>query len=102
VTGIHADIAAWLGVRLTEREERAALNPSARSRRETLADCHSKRVIISWCLEVISDRDLFDYGACLQHDPNPLAVTLAVETLRALTMPFQEYDGYRAEWRQVP
>lgn len=66
-----------------------------------LADVESKRRIIDACVEVIGDRDLSGYGefGVLVDDPNALAVTLAVETLRLLAEPFSDHPDYRHEWR---
>lgn len=46
------------------------------------------RRIIDWCVEVIGDRDLSRYGefGALKDDPQSMAVTLAVETLRELAV----------------
>lgn len=66
-----------------------------------LLDIQSKREIIQWCAEVIGDRDLSTYGqfGALKNDPDALAVTLAVETLRRLAVPFGWHTDYRPEWR---
>jgi hypothetical protein len=101
VKGIPDGIAAFLRTQLTEREVRLRNNPSAALRREYQADCDGKRMIISWCVEAIGDRDLTDFGkpGTLEADPDALAVALAAQTLRALALAFQTYPGYRAEWR---
>lgn len=55
-----------------------------------LADVAAKRQIIDWCGEVVGDRDLTrcgEFGA-LKDDPDALAVTLAVQTLRLLALPY--------------
>lgn len=66
-----------------------------------MIDLDSKLKIIEWCAEVIGPRDLSNYGrfGALQPDPDALAVTLAVETLRLLALPYAPQSGYRDEWR---
>jgi len=66
-----------------------------------LADIAAKRRKIDWCLEVIGDRDLSRYGefGALKDDPDALAVTLAVETLKLLALPFSDRPGYLDTWR---
>jgi uncharacterized protein DUF6221 len=51
-----------------------------------LCCCAAARETIELCVEVIGERDLSNYGqfGLLKDDPNSLAVTLAVETLRNL------------------
>jgi hypothetical protein len=102
VKGIPDEIVALLRECIAEREQRLQYIPSAGLRREHQADLDGKRLIVGWCAEAIGDRDLSAYGepGALEGDPDALAVALAVETLRALALPFQTYPGYRAEWRQ--
>lgn len=66
-----------------------------------LAEIDAKRRILDWCTEVIGERDMSRYGqhGALADDPDALAVTLAVETLRLLALPMAGRDGYREEWR---
>lgn len=66
-----------------------------------LAECEAKRRIVAWCVEVVGDRDLSNYGevGCLRDDRDALAVTLAVETLRLLALPYAGHPDYREEWR---
>lgn len=51
-----------------------------------LRRCAADRDIVEWCQEVIGERDLSRYGqdGLLKDDPQALAVTLAMETLRNL------------------
>lgn len=49
--------------------------------------CRGLREVVGWCAEVIGDRDLTGYddvAGTLAGVPDAMAVTLAVETLRAL------------------
>lgn len=59
----------------------------------------AKRRIVDWCVEVIGDRDLSGYGqlGSLKDDPQALAVTLAVETLRNLASEHDTHPDYRKE-----
>jgi Family of unknown function (DUF6221) len=56
-------------------------NPKA-----TLIRASGDREIVEFCGEVIGDRDLSAYGefGALRDDPQALAVTLAIETIRRL------------------
>lgn len=69
-----------------------------------LREIDAKRRQVEWCVEVIGDRDLSRYGefGSLKHDPQALAVTLAVETLRLLALPYADRPDYRAEWAPTP
>lgn len=66
-----------------------------------LRDIEAKRKQLGWCVEVVGDRDLSRYGepGLLKDDPDALAVTLAVEMLRLLALPYSDRPGYRPEWR---
>jgi hypothetical protein len=66
-----------------------------------LREIDAKRQQVAWCTGVIGDRDLSRYGepGLLKDDPEPLAVTLAVETLRLLALPYADRPGYREEWQ---
>jgi hypothetical protein len=66
-----------------------------------LADIAAKRRIVGWCAEVIDDRDLSGYGqhGALKDDPDALAVTLAMETLRLLAAPFDEHPDFDLAWQ---
>lgn len=59
-----------------------------------------KRGVMEWCVEVIGDRDLSTYGqfGFLRDDPQALAVTLAVETLRLLAQPYADHPDYDPGW----
>ncbi len=65
-----------------------------------LVEVEAKRGVVDWCVEVIGDRDLSTYGqfGCLRHDPQALAVTLAVETLRLLASPYADHPDYDPAW----
>jgi hypothetical protein len=66
-----------------------------------LADIAAKRRIIGWCREVVGERRMINYGTfgCLKDDPEALAVTLAMETLRNLAAPYAEHPDFQPEWR---
>lgn len=68
-----------------------------------LADVRAKQRIFEWCVEVIGPRDLTNYGqlGCLADDPDGLAVTLAVETLRLFATPFAFHPDYQPEWTTI-
>jgi uncharacterized protein DUF6221 len=60
----------------------------------------NKRGVVEWCVEVIGDRDLstYDQFGCLQDDPQALAVTLAVETLRLHALSYADHPDYDPAW----
>lgn len=66
-----------------------------------LREVGSKRRQAAWCVEVIGDRDLsrYDEVGSLKDDKDALAVTLAVETLRLLALPYADRPGYQEAWR---
>lgn len=66
-----------------------------------LIECDAKRQIVEWCSEALGDRDLSRYGeiGALVDAPDAMAVTLAVETLCRLMLPYSGREGYREEWR---
>lgn len=84
-------------VESTELDDYAA---EAAYLRRVLREVEATRRIVDWCVEVIGDRDLSQYGefGALRNDKQALAVTLAVETLRLLTVPFADRPGYQEEW----
>jgi hypothetical protein len=69
-----------------------------------VAEVGAKQRIVNWCAEVIGSRDLSRYGewGCLQGDPDSLAVTLAVETIRIMCVPYADRAGYRLDWTPEP
>jgi hypothetical protein len=71
------------------------------TKKRVLAEVDAKRRIVKWCEEVIGDRDLsqYDQFGSLKDDKDALAVTLAVETLRLLALPYADHPDYREEWR---
>lgn len=77
--------------------EYIARHDPAREQEEIAA----KRRIIDWCEEIIGDRDLTRYGqfGALKDDQDALAVTLAVENLRSLGLPYAAHPNYREEWK---
>lgn len=66
-----------------------------------LREIDSKRRQVEWCVEVIGPRDLSRYEevGSLKDDPDALAVTLAVETLRLLAAVYADRPGYQESWR---
>jgi len=66
-----------------------------------LRETDTKRRQVEWCVEVIGARDLsrYDEVGSLKDDKDALAVTLAVETLRLLALPYDGRDGYQEAWR---
>jgi hypothetical protein len=66
-----------------------------------LREVKAKRAIIDGCIEVIGRRDLARYGefGLLKDDPDALAVTLAVDTLHLLAVPYADQPDYRKKWR---
>lgn len=66
-----------------------------------LREIDSKRRQVEWCVEVIGPRDLSRYEeiGSLKDDPDALAVTLAVETLRLLAAVYADREGYKDSWR---
>lgn len=95
--GIPDEIVAFLREQITERQARLDFIPSAGLRREHQADYAGKTLIIHRCVEVLGGVDLAGYPEVPpKHDF--LAVTLAVETLRALALPFAGQSGFRGEW----
>lgn len=98
------DILVADGFALSSNQLRATVDHIAGNDPEyVLEDIAAKRQIIGWCIEVIGQRDLSRYGefGALKDDPDALAVTLAVETLRLLALPYAGHEDYRAEWRPV-
>lgn len=87
-------LVCWGNVK--DQSEHIAAHDPARVLRETAA----KREQVAWCTGVIGDRDLSRYGepGLLKDDPEPLAVTLAVEILKLLAAPYSDRPGYREEW----
>lgn len=67
---------------------------------QRLREIDSKRRQVEWCVEVIGDRDLsrYDEVGSLKDDRDALAVTLAVESLRLIALPYDARPGYLAEW----
>jgi|SRR6185437_2622484 len=65
-----------------------------------LGEVEAKRDVVAWCIEVIGDRDLstYDQFGCLRDDPQALAVTLAVETLRLLASPYGTHPDFDPAW----
>lgn len=84
------------GAPLPEEAEHIAEWDPAR----VLREIESKRRQVEWCVEVIGGRDLsrYDEVGSLKDDKDALAVTLAVETLRLLALPYDARPGYLAEW----
>jgi len=85
-----------LGVEGAELAAHIAAHDPAR----VLREIDAKRRQVGWCVEVIGERDLSGYGeqGFLRDDPDALAVTLAVETLRLLASVFSDRPGCRSEW----
>lgn len=107
-----ADLVTFLRARLDDWERRIldlrqmtaedqGCEPQIEEPDVVMIDVAAKRRIIDWCVEVVGDRDLSRYGefGALKDDPEALAVTLAVETLRLLAQPYAGHPEYRAEWR---
>jgi hypothetical protein len=102
----ETDLRAWLPSMSQESWDEArnvwadAVHIAAWDPARVLREIDAKREQIAWCVEVIGDRDLSRYGelGALKDDPDALAVTLAVETLRLIAAPFSVRPGYRAEW----
>jgi hypothetical protein len=65
-----------------------------------LVECEAKGEVIDWCAEVIGHRDLSGYEkfGSLRGDRQALAVTLAVEVLRLLVVPYVNHPDYQAAW----
>lgn len=102
------DLIAFLRKQIVMDEQTARAMPHAIenltarwSPARLLADAASKRLILDWCEEVIGDRDLRRYEefGSLKTEPEALAVMMAVETLKSLTLPYAGKSGYHAEWR---
>jgi hypothetical protein len=74
-----------------------ALHDPASALRRVAAD----RRIVERCAEVIGNQDLSDYDrpGSLKDTATPLAVFLAVETLRDLALPYADHPDYREEFR---
>lgn len=102
------ELVKWLAGQIARDEQSARAMPhaiagllSCWSPARLIADCLSKRRIVQWCSEVIGDRNLSSYGefGALRDEPDALAVTLAVETLRLMVAVYADRPGYRREWQ---
>ncbi|MGW3992376.1 DUF6221 family protein [Amycolatopsis sp. NPDC004772] len=103
---VHVAVADLLGDRLDvfaygQTERRLLALGLVDSKEDVLREVEAKRRQVDWCVEVIGDRDLSRYGepGALKDDRDALAVTLAVEQLKLLALPYADRPGYREGWR---
>lgn len=94
----------WGGEASVFNETADAIHIALHDPASALADVAAKRRILGWCVEVIGSRDLSRYGevGCLRDDPDSLAVTLAVETIRLVGLSYASWPGYRPHWKPEP
>lgn len=100
----RADLRARVGGPLTSNggtEVAIATHAAWWDPKRVLAEVQAKREIINWCVKVIDERDMSDYGkfGCLRYDLSPLAVTLAMETLLRLARPYADHPDFDPEWK---
>jgi hypothetical protein len=102
----ETDLRAWLPSMSQESWDEArnvwadAVHIAEWDPARVLGEIDAKRKQIAWCVAAIGERNLSRYGdfGLLKDHPDALAVTLAVETLRLIALPYADRPGYLAKW----